>query len=338
MIMEKKIIIGMGLLFSSFTYAEVNNPNKFAALAVDRNNGFAYGFAYDHPKSTIAEKKALDECNTRSKNSNCSVVLSWSGDGCGVYRSIDGNVGTAYGWGIAKSRGEADIIATREAQKRSAGQNVTNHVWACNSNVKNKLNIIKNLSPSEKKAQANVKTVTIGSQIWMAENLSTSKFANNEKIPLLNSIDEYKKKGNEETPQSIILKNEHLYNWYAAADSRNICPAGFRVPTVSDFNILINTVGANSTNAAIKLKSKNIWKNPGTDDYNFTAKPIGALMWNYGDIQDTTSYRDNTEFWSTTTDNDSNRIGRYFLFDGNNNAKITGNKKTTLASVRCIKD
>ncbi len=61
-------------------------------------------------------------------------------------------------------------------------------------------------------------------------------------------------------------------------------------------------------------------------------------MWNYGDIQDTTSYRDNTEFWSTTTDNDSNRIGRYFLFDGNNNAKITGNKKTTLASVRCIKD
>ena len=89
------------LLIPSISNAEVNNQNKFAALAVDRNNGFAYGFAYDNPKSTIAEKKALEECNLRSKNNNCSIVLSWSGEGCGVYRSIDENVGTAYGWGIA---------------------------------------------------------------------------------------------------------------------------------------------------------------------------------------------------------------------------------------------
>lgn len=337
--MEKKIIVGISLLLSSFAHAETNNSNKFAALAVDRNNGFAYGFAYDYPKSTLAENKALEECNLKSKNNNCSVVLSWSGEGCGVYRTIDGNVGTAYGWGIAKSRGEADIIATREAQKRSGGQNVSNFVWACNSNVKNKLNVIKNLSSTEKKTNAktaNVKTVTIGDQTWMAENLSTTKFANNENIPLLNNIDEYKKRGKEEAPLSIVLKGEHLYNWYAAADSRNICPTGFRVPTVNDWNILINAVGSDPSTVAEKLKSKNLWKNPGSDDYNFTVKPVGALMWNYGDIMDTT-YTNNTEFWSTTTDIDSNRIGRYFLFDGNN-AKITGNKKTTLVSVRCIKN
>lgn len=50
-------LIPLMLLIPSISNAEVNNQNKFAALAVDRNNGFAYGFAYDNPKSTIAEKK-----------------------------------------------------------------------------------------------------------------------------------------------------------------------------------------------------------------------------------------------------------------------------------------
>lgn len=329
-------LIPLILFVPIISNAETSNTNKFAALAVDRNNGFAYGFAYDHPKSTVAEKKALEECNIRSKNSNCSVVLSWSGEGCGVYRSVDGNVGTAYGWGIAKSRGEADILATREAQKRSGGQDISNFVWACNSNVKNKLNVIKNLSLTEKKTNeqaAKVKTVTIGNQTWMAENLSTSKFSNNEKIPSLNSIEEYNEKGDKKTALSVVLEKEHFYNWFAATDSRNICPKGFRIPTTNDWNILINTLGSNPVTVARQLKSKTLWSQAGSDDYNFTAKPVGILTVDSQYLVDV-----HTAFWSQTQSTVSQLNGEYFLFDASNKAIMSGNRKTALASVRCIKD
>src|SRR5690606_21445100 len=51
--------------------------SKFGALAIDRSNGFYYGFSYDYPTLAEAETKAADEC--RKKGGDCSVVLSFSG-------------------------------------------------------------------------------------------------------------------------------------------------------------------------------------------------------------------------------------------------------------------
>ena len=104
---------------------------KYGALSVDRNNGFHYGFAFDHPSRAAAEAVAGNECTTRG--GNCSIVLSWSGAGCGAYRTIDGQVGTAYGWGLAPTSQQADAIAMDEAMKRSNGQHPSNHAWSCNA-------------------------------------------------------------------------------------------------------------------------------------------------------------------------------------------------------------
>lgn len=104
---------------------------KYAALAVDRSNGFYYGFAHDYDNRYDAEQRALSECKKRG--GNCSIVLVYTGGGCAVYRTVDGNVGTAYGWGVAKTKQEADAIAIGEAKKRSNGKMPTNHVWACNN-------------------------------------------------------------------------------------------------------------------------------------------------------------------------------------------------------------
>ncbi len=109
----------------------------FGALAVDRTNGFYYGWAYDHPSLADAEKRAVDEC-TR-KGGDCSVVLTFSGTGCAAYRTIDGKVGTAFGWGLARTREEADEIAKRECMKRSKGTFPSNYVWSCNSTTKTPL-------------------------------------------------------------------------------------------------------------------------------------------------------------------------------------------------------
>lgn len=60
-------------------------------------------------------------------------MLGWFGKGCGAYRTIDGKVGTAYGWGVAPTREAADAIAIAEANKRSKGAAASRFVWGCNS-------------------------------------------------------------------------------------------------------------------------------------------------------------------------------------------------------------
>ena len=86
-------------------------------------------------------------------------------------------------------------------------------------------------------------TVTIGTQTWMLENLKTTKFRNGESIP--NVTDNAAWAGltsaawcdydNSASNGNIF---GHLYNWYAATDSRNIAPAGWHVPTLAEWDIL----------------------------------------------------------------------------------------------------
>jgi len=118
------------------------SPPKFGALAVDRAKGFAFGFSFDQPSRADAERRALDEA--RKRGGNGTVVLVWSGDGCGAYRTVDAKDGDAYGWGVARTRPEADAIAQREAMKRSKGSVTWNNAWACNSDTPELLKVLKN--------------------------------------------------------------------------------------------------------------------------------------------------------------------------------------------------
>lgn len=89
---------------------------KFGALAIDKSNGFYYGFSYDYSSLSQAEQKATEECI--KKGGNCSVVLSFSGNGCLAYRTMAGDTGNAYGWGVANTKEEADAVAKNEFLKR----------------------------------------------------------------------------------------------------------------------------------------------------------------------------------------------------------------------------
>lgn len=107
-----------------------NNSIKYGALAIDRGNGIYYGWATECSTLAEAEKKAIDECN--KKGGGCTVVLSFSGTGCAVYRFISGNVGMGYGWGLAKTKEEADTKAKKECAERSFGLPAPNMDWKCN--------------------------------------------------------------------------------------------------------------------------------------------------------------------------------------------------------------
>ncbi len=91
-------------------------------------------------------------------------------------------------------------------------------------------------------------TVTIGNQVWMVENLKTTRYCNGD--TLHNLIDTLSW-NNSETGAYCDYNNDtaisavygKLYNWYTVIDQRGIAPAGWRIPDDSDWTILKNYCG-----------------------------------------------------------------------------------------------
>lgn len=86
-------------------------------------------------------------------------------------------------------------------------------------------------------------TVSIGTQVWMKSNLKVSRYRNGEAIPTGLDTAEWQLT---DSGAYAIYKDEasknntygKLYNWYAVADPRGLCPVGWRVPSKHDWNKL----------------------------------------------------------------------------------------------------
>jgi len=126
------------------------------------------------------------------------------------------------------------------------------------------------------------KTVTIGTQVWMAENLRTGRYRNGDPIPNVVNGATW---GGMTSGASCWYNNDsasyhslygRLYNWYAVSETRNLCPSGWHVPTDSEWIKLVDTLGG-ATYAGTVLKSACAWKNnwSGTNTSGFTARPGG---------------------------------------------------------------
>jgi uncharacterized protein (TIGR02145 family) len=108
------------------------------------------------------------------------------------------------------------------------------------------------------------KTVKIGSQTWMAENLDVSTFLNGDIIPEAQSKEQWKLASQNKQPawcyyQNITANGKiygKLYNWYAVNDPRGIAPQGWHVPTDNDWKKLTGYLGVD---AATKIKNTFGW-------------------------------------------------------------------------------
>lgn len=200
------------------------------------------------------------------------------------------------------------------------------------------------------------KTVKIGDQTWMAENLN---FAYLQPTDSLDSssfcyLDSLR----------FCEKYGRLYLWSAAMDSaglfskngkgcgdgvactptdtvRGVCPEGWHLPQFSEWSTLIYAVGG-STMASVVLESTEGWDDTdvlayGTDDYGFNVIPAGSRgcrnKENYCDMGEEAGY-----WTSTVSIYDSNSSVRVIPFTNNDVSMLTITGRRSGYSVRCIKN
>ena len=121
--------------------------------------------------------------------------------------------------------------------------------------------------------------VTIGNQQWMAENLRTTKYNDGEAIPLMEDFMDWRFTENAAMAYYDFDSNNlatygYLYNYYAVA-KKNLCPQGWHIPTIQEWETLRDALG---DNAGGKLKSETGWDPPNTgatNDFGFNALPGG---------------------------------------------------------------
>jgi uncharacterized protein (TIGR02145 family) len=181
--------------------------------------------------------------------------------------------------------------------------------------------------------QKTYKTVDIGSQTWMAENLNynaSNSYCYGDGDAFYNLTTEQ--------IQAYCAKYGRLYNLTTAMES---CPSGWHLPSREEWEQLINYVGEEAAGTKLKANS-DLWKSntSGADDYGFSALPGGCGVPGYG-FQGGVSlaeywYVGSRGRWLSSTKHPT-YSDVYYLQIESNNARIYSEKNYWF-SIRCVKD
>jgi uncharacterized protein (TIGR02145 family) len=197
------------------------------------------------------------------------------------------------------------------------------------------------------------KTVKIGNQVWMAENLNTASYRNGDPIPNVQDGDEW---GNVTRGAWCCYNNEakyekaygKLYNWLAVKDPRILAPEGWHVPSDDEWKELeaflgidkfhLNKTGWRGETVGGKLKEKGSsrWKSPNegaTNESGFTALPGG-----YRDVDGSFYVLGSSGYWWCSSEDHPHFAWYRSLYYTNNQIHRTNSYEGDGFSVRCIRD
>lgn len=223
------------------------------------------------------------------------------------------------------------------------------------SNMTGKVGIINDIDGNT------YKTIGIGSQVWMSENLRVTRYRNgynlsqpghNDYLWTAITTGVFAWFDNDASWKNIYGA---LYDWRAVSDTNGLCPEGWHIPANEEYEQLLNYIGGEKNIAGMLLKSCrqvdspfggecNTTEHPrwdannthhGTDEYNFAAMPGGFRLYD-GFFPTFLGY--NTQWWSSTeasTENDAIAYGLNYQSSAFFSDKY--NKKFGF-SIRCLKD
>ena len=190
------------------------------------------------------------------------------------------------------------------------------------------------------------KTVTIGPQQWMAENLKVSKYSDGTTIPNITDNTQWQNDTSgawsyHNNDSANNAKYGKLYNWYAVSPTKNgnknVCPTGWHVPTDAEWTVLTDYLGGESV-AGGKMKEVGtiIWNSPNTEATNtslFTGLP-GGYRYSAGGYS---LIGGSGNWWSSSENVTSDAWARYLLSYSGGALRLNYYKRNGL-SVRCLRD
>jgi uncharacterized protein (TIGR02145 family) len=192
-------------------------------------------------------------------------------------------------------------------------------------------------------------SITIGEQLWMAENLKVTHYNNGDEIPTgldnntwANTIDGAYAIYDDDPANAAIYGN--LYNWYAVDDDRSIAPEGWHIPSDDEYTTLTDYLGGESVSGGkMKEAGTEHWDSPNTGATNesgFTALPGGWRYDNSGGADNIGNYSamgTNGSYW--TTFNSGDGIARRLSTDyDRENTTQDDPTKSSGFQVRCLAD
>ena len=166
-----------------------------------------------------------------------------------------------------------------------------------------------------------IKTVTIGKQVWMLENLNVSTFKNGVAIPEVQDKNAWETAGENQQPAWGYYDNDpkngakygKLYNWYAVIDNNGLCPLGWHVPSDAEWDTLVTYLGGEDV-AGDKMKSKSGW-NKWDEENNITCPVCDSWNDEYRSKKSCHRCKDTRSIGTTVV---------YHSGDGNNMSGFTG--------------
>ena len=195
------------------------------------------------------------------------------------------------------------------------------------------------------------KTIIIGSQVWMAQNLRATLSNDGMPIPIGTTDSVWR---NLYTPayswydnDPVTYKEEYgaIYNWHAVSTGK-LCPVGWHVASADEWTALANYLGGTEV-AGGKMKdaSSEYWENPyqkslePTNESGFTALPGGFRGCSEDEIQRSfESIGYHASWWSSTEEANENFATRFYIDYLSNSLYREDGFKSAGFYVRCVKD
>ena len=179
-------------------------------------------------------------------------------------------------------------------------------------------------------------TVIIGDQEWMAENLATTKFNNGDTIAFANNLTASPAYTWATDNEGISLKDcyGNSYNGQTIIDERNICPVGWKVPSIEDWNELDDYLKSNFTNSPeYNLKASEGWFSAGNNASGFRLLPSGYINVSWSEVRETGEHGE-ARVWSSTFYNSSSIGVKYTHGSWITEVAYVGEYN----SIRCLKE
>jgi uncharacterized protein (TIGR02145 family) len=194
------------------------------------------------------------------------------------------------------------------------------------------------------------KTLKIGDQVWMADNLNVSTFRNGDSILHAKTDLEWDNAGKEGRPAWCYYENNtnngikygKLYNWYAVIDKRGLSPKGWHIARKTDWEILIQHLGGVNQSGIVKFNDEPYYTSQ--INFNIFCGNISGERTSHG-FYNSYSFgflgvESFSSWWVGRKNKKDLSIHNYYMFryESKTLSHVLDCYETEGRSVRCIKD